>query len=170
MYYIIYMQHSLGSNVYLYRRALGWTQQELARKAGIPRPNLSAIEKGKRDATVSTVHKIARTLGVKAGDLVDGRPPRLPENVESRDVLEAIADVLITGDQKKLSKIQRTIASLLGGLVHERISAAGFHDRFPRRDAKKMERDWSLLKNILPQTALNSLLQRLDKRLQIRPN
>lgn len=52
------------SPVKLWREHLGWTQQELADRAGISKPYLSQIETGKRQGTVETLSAIARALDV----------------------------------------------------------------------------------------------------------
>ena len=168
IYYILPMFTSLGQNVYLYRIVLGQTQVELARKSGIPRPNLSDIEKGKRDATLTTVHKIAQALQVSAGDLVDGKPPSLLENTGSRSFLEKVAEAIATGDFHSLTKMQKTAASFLSGQVQERIMAAGHRPTVRHRSSRRIERDWIVLKTLLPQGTINALLQRLDKHLRMR--
>lgn len=55
---------SIGYQISQKRREHGLTQLELAKRAGLPQPNLSNIEKGRQDLTVSTLIRIARALGV----------------------------------------------------------------------------------------------------------
>ena len=45
------------------------TQMELVQKTGIPQPNVSNIERGKQDLTVSTLLKICSALEAHPGDL-----------------------------------------------------------------------------------------------------
>ena len=54
------------------RQALGLTQQEAAEKAGFgDRQRWSDIESGRRsNVTIETLEQIAKTLGVKACDLL----------------------------------------------------------------------------------------------------
>jgi transcriptional regulator with XRE-family HTH domain len=47
------------------RAALGQSQAEVAKKAGTPQSNLSAIELGKVDPRLSSVQDIARALGME---------------------------------------------------------------------------------------------------------
>jgi len=62
----------LGKRIRRYRKALGWTQEQLARAAGISRVNLSRIECGKGTSpTFATLQRIAAALKVDAFDLVD---------------------------------------------------------------------------------------------------
>ena len=49
-----------------YRRALGLSQRELARRVGVPRPLISLIENGRRRASASLLHNIADILHIKA--------------------------------------------------------------------------------------------------------
>jgi len=58
----------IGDQIYLRRLEQRLTQEELAKQAGIPQPNLSNIEKGKQDLTVSTLRKIAFALSVPPGE------------------------------------------------------------------------------------------------------
>jgi transcriptional regulator with XRE-family HTH domain len=53
------------------RATRGWSQVELAEKAGISRPYLARLETGRQDPRVSVLAKIAKALKVKVGDLVD---------------------------------------------------------------------------------------------------
>jgi DNA-binding XRE family transcriptional regulator len=46
-----------------YRKSAGLTQQQLAKRAGIPQETLSRIESGKHSPTLKTLKKIDRALG-----------------------------------------------------------------------------------------------------------
>ncbi|MBI2340159.1 MAG: helix-turn-helix transcriptional regulator, partial [Deltaproteobacteria bacterium] len=47
----------LAQQISAWRQVRGLTQEELASRTGIPRPNLSAIERGQHDITVATLEK-----------------------------------------------------------------------------------------------------------------
>ena len=84
-----------GQTVRVWRVHRGMTQQQLAQAAHIPRPNLSAIEQGKREVSLSTLRALALALEVQPGVLVDGIPPSLSGGMSSpfsRKALEEIAD------------------------------------------------------------------------------
>jgi ribosome-binding protein aMBF1 (putative translation factor) len=49
------------------RRALGWSQIELARRAGVRVETLSRLEHGKHSASAATVDKLRRALDVGEG-------------------------------------------------------------------------------------------------------
>src|SRR3989338_2141211 len=83
-----------GQNLYLWRVFKGFSQEELAERSGIPRPNLSAIEKGKREVALPTLRALAVALGIEPGILVDGIGPVSFKDLDlSRGSLERIAEI-----------------------------------------------------------------------------
>jgi transcriptional regulator with XRE-family HTH domain len=57
------------------RRVLvGITQEELATRAAVSRVTLGSVERGDHAATLLTYLKVARTLGVPMGSLLDEEP------------------------------------------------------------------------------------------------
>lgn len=46
------------------------TQEEVAERSGVHATEVSRIESGKRDPKVSTVHRLAKAVGVAAADLL----------------------------------------------------------------------------------------------------
>ena len=61
----------LGKNVRRLREEKGWSQEAYADEVGIHRTYVSDIERGARNPTIMVVEKLARPLGVKAGELLD---------------------------------------------------------------------------------------------------
>jgi len=61
----------LGANVRKLRLEKGWSQEDYADRAGIHRTYVSDIERGARNPTVTVVEKLAKPLGVQAGELLD---------------------------------------------------------------------------------------------------
>lgn len=60
----------LGARIRSAREAQGYTQTGLAKVIGMQRPDLSAIESGRQNITVSTLYRIADHLGVPASSLL----------------------------------------------------------------------------------------------------
>lgn len=54
-----------GAQVVLARRGLGWTQAELAQKAGLDQADISRIERGQGNHTDKTWDRIAEALGLR---------------------------------------------------------------------------------------------------------
>lgn len=55
----------IGGQVRLLRTVHGWTQGELALKAGTKQSRISEIEKGRHNPTVTTLKKLAAAFGMK---------------------------------------------------------------------------------------------------------
>jgi transcriptional regulator with XRE-family HTH domain len=60
----------VGQRVLLRRRALGWTQQELAEKCGFAYQVISRLERGHQSIYVDRLATLAQVLGVSADYLL----------------------------------------------------------------------------------------------------
>jgi transcriptional regulator with XRE-family HTH domain len=61
----------LGIRIKQSRERLGWSQNELARRAGVPQPLLSQLEAGQRHSmTTENAKRVARALGVGVDYLI----------------------------------------------------------------------------------------------------
>ncbi len=81
----------------LYR---GINQEELSLKSGIPRPNLVALEQGRRECTLPTLYRLAHALGITPGTIVDKFPPYFQKRrirTLNRYLIDRIARNLLTG-------------------------------------------------------------------------
>jgi HTH-type transcriptional regulator / antitoxin HipB len=63
-----YARASLARKIILRRETLGWTQAELARRAGIRVETLNRIETGKVTPTVNSIEKLDKALREAEGD------------------------------------------------------------------------------------------------------
>jgi transcriptional regulator with XRE-family HTH domain len=63
---------TLGPRIKERRTALGWTQDELAQRAGISKGFLSDLENGKRSVGADTLCNIARVLSLSLDFLMKG--------------------------------------------------------------------------------------------------
>ena len=62
---------SLGRHIQERRKARGWSQLELASRAGIDRTYLSTVEQGKQNVTIAAVLRIADALDTTLAQLID---------------------------------------------------------------------------------------------------
>lgn len=53
-----------------HRKALGWSQELLAEKAGLDRTYIGRCENGRQNATLKTIYSLAEVLGVEATELL----------------------------------------------------------------------------------------------------
>jgi XRE family transcriptional regulator, regulator of sulfur utilization len=65
-------QLQLGERVRRLREARGWSQEGFAHEGGLGRSFAGAIERGEKDVRLSTLLKVARTLGVSLSQLLKG--------------------------------------------------------------------------------------------------
>ncbi len=63
---------ALGREIRRHRKALGLSQEALAERAGLHRNYVGFLERGERNPSATTIFGLARTLGVKAAELVAG--------------------------------------------------------------------------------------------------
>jgi transcriptional regulator with XRE-family HTH domain len=64
------MQRTIGKNVRFLRESNGYSQEELAEKAGIHRSYIGHIERGEGNITISNLCKIAEALSIHPGVLL----------------------------------------------------------------------------------------------------
>jgi len=62
---------AFGKRVRELREARGWTQEQLAEAAGLTSVQVSRIENGANEPKLTTILRLVRALGVKAGRLLD---------------------------------------------------------------------------------------------------
>jgi len=62
---------SFGKNLQKVRKLRSFTQEELAYESGLSLSQIARIETGKINPTVCTLITIAKTLKIKASDLMD---------------------------------------------------------------------------------------------------
>jgi len=60
-----------GTRVRKLRLSRGWTQERLAEEAELNSVQVSHIERGANEPKLTTIIRLARALGVKAGKLLD---------------------------------------------------------------------------------------------------
>lgn len=153
-----------GQTVLLWRLKRGLTQEELARRARVPRPNLSAIERGQREVSLKTVRALAVALDVRPGVLVDGIVPQEEEETGrlSRKAMERIADAVIRKTPLAEAK-EQALADQLKYLVRSRLRAAGPVTRGAVRLGRVSERAWLSLSRY-PEAVIESLAARILER------
>ena len=66
------LRDRIGLRVVALRKMRGWSQQELADRAGLQRTHVGRIETGKYAVTLETIQAIAEALGMQV-DIVDER-------------------------------------------------------------------------------------------------
>ena len=138
--------------IYLTRLQRGYSQKELARRSGVPQPNLSNIEKGK-DFQVSTLYQIADALGVSPEVLLKGIQalPVDKEEFFQRQNIERVVECLVRGGTPQGSK--GSVIRLFNGVL-----SGG-----RRQSKKETHLSWAVLKKTFSREEINSVLSRIEK-------
>lgn len=71
--------HQIARNMQALLRANGWTQGQLAYKAGLTQSGISALMVGRRNPSLLSVHKVASALGIPIEELAGFKPLQIPE-------------------------------------------------------------------------------------------
>lgn len=144
-----------GQTVFLWRRHRRLTQQQLAERAGLPRPNLCAIEQGHREVSLTTLRALALALRVPAGALVDGAaPPTAAPAAQhlSRPVIERVAEA-VAARRWPTAGAERALARLLQAVLTRQ-----------RGRKHAAEAAWLTLQARYPRETLQALLQRAQEK------
>jgi transcriptional regulator with XRE-family HTH domain len=142
----------VGYQIYLRRTELKLTQRELARRSGIPQPNLSNIEKGKQDVTVSTLRRIALGLDLSLGDFFGVTSRGGSEILMSRRVIEKLAQAIVRGGTpltRKEAEVVKLFKEILPGKPKNKIRIRRIHQA------------WMGLKKQIRPSEINSLYERV---------
>jgi transcriptional regulator with XRE-family HTH domain len=102
------LKRLLGQNIKRFRGNSGYSQEELAERAGISIPFMGAIERGDKWPDPSTLAEIARGLGVYPYDLLK------PEKVVSQDIRK-----ITTKLTKDITKLVDNSVKMLNTVVRE---------------------------------------------------
>lgn len=65
------LQKIIGNRIKLLRESKGISQQVLAAMCNFEKGNMSRIEAGRTNPTLTTLYKISQSLGIKVTDIVD---------------------------------------------------------------------------------------------------
>lgn len=74
----------LAHNLKAHRLAKGFSQEELAHRAGIDRTYISSLERSVYAAGIDVVDRLARVLGMEASDLLRKPESRTPKKDAAR--------------------------------------------------------------------------------------
>ena len=108
------LRKHLGQRIRQLRHAQGWTQQDLAERAGLDYKYVGAVERGERNITLDNIEKLAVGLGVEAQQLF--LFTRTAGVVAEERITEAkIRDLLKQSDANRKQLMWRVLRELAGG-------------------------------------------------------
>lgn len=147
-----------GDQLLGWRLSKGLTQAELAKRADIPRPNISNIENGRADVSLTSLRRLADALELSLGSLLEKEPPRNVIGREERDKL--VRDTLGLGRGQK-----NPLARRLGRVLSSRRRALGGSGRrrAPVRSFPNTTQTERKLRMILGHKTWSEVLRRAEK-------
>ena len=151
--------------VWSWRLHRGLTQAALAKQTGVTRPNLSAIEQGKREVSLKTLRALAAGLGVRPGILADGIPPGSSSGESApvlRATLERIANAVAFNRQTKPD--EQAAVDALRTLLGPRMRAARGRLGRPRISRRAVLAAWVKLTGLYGRPAIQTLADRVVER------
>jgi len=69
------LRRTFAANIRERRKALGWSQEQLAFESGLHRTYISGIERGLRNVSIDNIELIASALETSAANLLVGPTP-----------------------------------------------------------------------------------------------
>lgn len=153
-----------AETVLAWRLFRGMTQADLARAARVPRPNLSAIERGGREVTLKTLRALASALDVRPGVLVDGEAPGTHPGRLTRATLERVAEAAVRNQPLK-NRREATLARSLRDAMSSRLSATP-GVRSKRARGRTADRAYFLLRATERPETIASLVDRAAGRIR----
>ena len=140
-----------GFKIYEYRCLKKISQADLATRAGLAQANLSNIEKGKRDLTVSTLLRIATALGVQPSVLIEEETPAQPIKL-TRFNIEKLGEVVLRPEIKAKPEIKKW-----AGLFRMIIFDAG-----PQASSRKKQLAWMKIRQNFSSQEIKSICGRVE--------
>jgi len=140
----------IGSRIAQFRFQKGITQLDLSRQTGIPQANLSKIERGKQDLTVSTLLKLCSALGVAPAEVFESKS-KIPPFRLTRARAERLAKG-VWNPTVKLSSPESKVRDLLSILIPE----------VPKRrpSDRRVYQAWQTLKETFGPNEVKLLMER----------
>ena len=99
----------LPNRLYELRRAAGFSQQELAERAGCSKMHVSGIERGKREFSLTMMRRLAEVLEVSVAELLSRADNPLLLEADERQFLETYR----FADPEKQAELQRVADAIV---------------------------------------------------------
>jgi len=104
------MAYTIGERIRIYRTRNGMTQMKLAEKAGVHHTYIGQLERGEKNATLDTIEKVARALGVSFEVLFEAIIAGDKNNEAARAVYELIISQPDKEQQALLELVKMTVS------------------------------------------------------------
>ena len=110
---------SIGKNIAVVRRELGFSQETLAKELGISRRAIGSYECGERSIPVFLLPKLADVLHISVLRLLDIKNPIVDERTRYAKLLRELEKV-----EKLPSNEQKVVFTLIDSLANKQVTTA----------------------------------------------
>jgi transcriptional regulator with XRE-family HTH domain len=141
----------IGTAILMIREEKGMTQPDLALASGIAQANLSNIERGKREPSLSTLKRIASGLKVRLSELVLATESDHPTFQLSRERIEGLAAAVL-GHRAPPAEFSTE-------LVHAMRSVFLLNNRV---SDKALSKDWMFIKKTFSAKDIGEIHKRIE--------
>jgi len=107
---MIELAYTIGERVRIYRTRSGMTQMKLAEKAGVHHTYIGQLERGEKNATLTTIIKVAKALDVSFETLFEAIIDGGAKNSIAREVYEIVSAQPEREQKALLELIKKTVA------------------------------------------------------------
>jgi transcriptional regulator with XRE-family HTH domain len=83
----------VAERLFLYRDSAGWSQVELAKRAGISRTSVVLTESGQTAPRLPTLRRLARAFGVSVDEFLSDREPRPAPKTAAPDLIARLREL-----------------------------------------------------------------------------
>lgn len=150
--------NSFPAQLKAWRNFRSFTQQELAERAQMARPNLIDLENGKRDCTLRTLERLAEALSISPGKLLE-ELPQTTRNL-NRYELDTLCRAIIK-PQTPLSSSLKVFKETLAPLFFPLLRAAGKESIHPSSSRNKYSKNHA--EALLGRETVSRIVQRVNK-------
>jgi transcriptional regulator with XRE-family HTH domain len=103
------LKQQVGLRVKVLRKERGLTQQKLAEKVNLSLNMVGCIERGEKFPSAETFQRLASALKVQPQDLFEFNGPYSAEEVEKKEALKRLRDLLETTPTEFIKSIKKII-------------------------------------------------------------
>lgn len=162
---------SLGQQLISWRHLREWSQETLASKAGITRAYLSRLEADQADPSLSILRRLASTLEISIGTLLETAAPHPEPN---REELDQLARAIFHPGAAKNKNIPQIRSFARAFKTRRSALGLGRSKSKPAESSKKLSRQGLFtlrrLRATLGEKNWKALLQRIDKHAAFQAN
>jgi len=120
------MLAAIGKKVVETRKAMDWSQTQLARAADVPTSTVFSVENGQHNTSLTTLQKIADALKLEVRDLLPGitLPQATDQGIAMLKLVESALQATL-GETNRLAAMLQQVLKMVSDMKHPEDSKPG---------------------------------------------